>query len=276
MGSPAITATVGDVHGPSSTQSQSFTRAQMGEMYINPAELEPPRYHVYIYTVSKREHVVQQPPLVPYLRIPACGPDEEYKPVVSLPHPMLQIERHPDKNEAIIYREVAEKVAMSLCNPNNPTLDQDYEVQQPTGLGVNLNAQGVFWSKNDPPTKEEIKKAHQRVERYYSMLIERARTLEIANPKELEQLINQDYHMAAEHFGLETSWHRKLVQKFECPNCGEPLKRAGLAYHVNAAGLICVLDEERAAAVLPQRASRAGEEPSGGPESPTRGRRSRA
>lgn len=275
MSSP-VTAVVGNIHGPSDPASQSFTRAQMGEMYINPAELEPPRYHVYLYTVCKREHTVQQPPAVPHLVIPACGPDEEYKKVIAIPHPFLQIERHPDKNEAIIYREVAERVAQSLCNPDNPTLDQDYVVRQPLGFGVNLNAQGVFWSLNDPPAKEEILKARKRVEKYYASLIERARTLEIANPKELEQLINQDFHMAAEHFGLETSWHHKLIQKAECPNCGEPIKSATLAYHVNAAGLICVIDEERAAAALPQRASRAEEVSAGGPESPNRGRRPRA
>lgn len=276
MASPVVNSTVGDVHGPTSTQAQSFTRAQMGELYVNPADIEAPRYFVYLYTVSKREHIVQQPPAVPHLIVPACGPDEEYKKVVAIPHPFQQIERHPDKNEAIIYREVAEKVAQSLCNPDNPTLDQDYVVRSPLGLGVNLNAQGVFWSRNDPPTKEEIAKAKKRVEQYYASLIERARTLEIANPKELEQLINQDYHLAAEHFGIETSWHKKLIQKAECPNCGEPIKSAKLAYHVNSLGMICVIDEERAALALPQRSSRAGEASADESESSNRGRRSRS
>jgi hypothetical protein len=273
--SSKVDAVVGDIHGPTTPQAQSFTRAKMGEMYIGEAEIGPAQYHVYIFTISKREHVVEQAPLVPYLIVPACAPDEEYKLVIKIPHPMLQIERHPDKNEAVVYRHQAERVAQSLCNPDNPTLDQDFENKKSLAFGVNLNQQGMFWSKNSTPTKEELAAAHKRVERYYAQLIERARTLEIANPKELELLINQDYHLAAEHFGLETGWHRKLVQKIECPNCGEMLKRAGLAYHVNAAGLICVIDEARAAAALPQRnatSSPGSEVPKARSESPARGR----
>jgi hypothetical protein len=269
----AANSQVGNIYGPETAQSQSFTRARMGEMYVNPAELEPPRYHVYLYTVSKREHLVQQAPLIPYLVIPACD-DEPYKKVISIPHPMLQIERHPDKNEAIVYRHEAERVAQSICNPDNPTLDQDYQNPNALGWGVDLSKQGVFWSKNDPPTKDEIKKAHGRVEKYYAQLIERARTLEIANPKELELLINQDFHMAAEHFGLETSWHRKLIQKAECPNCGEGIKSPSLAYHVNSAGMICVIDESRAAIAL--QASRGSDDDNPGPESPAKNRRPRA
>jgi len=239
-----VTAQIGDVHGPTTTQSQSFTRAQMGEMYINPAELEPPRYQVYLYSVSKREHVVQQAPLIPYLIIPACGDDEAYKKVISIPHPMLQIERHPDKSEAIVYRHEAERVAQSICNPDNPTLDQDYQNPKALGWGVDLSKQGVFWSKNDPPTKEEIGKAHARVEKYYAQLLERARTLEIANPKELELLINQDFHLACEHFGVETSWHKKLVANSLCPVCREPVK-FGAAYHKNSMEILCVIDWQR-------------------------------
>lgn len=266
-------AVVGDIHGPTTPQSQSFTRTEMGEMYVNPADLEPSRYHVHIYTISKREFVVQQPPAIPYLIIPACGPNEEYKKVVSIPHPFLESERHPDKNEAIIYRTVAERVAMSICNPNNTSLDQDYTAPLRTvlGAGVNLTVQGVFWSKNDPPTKEELKKAHARREAYYAQLLEQSRTLEIANPKELEQLINPDFHMAAEYYGVETGWHRKLVQKVECPNCGEMLKSPTLAYHVNSAGVICVIDEERAARALPSRAAEAAQR--GDSESPARGQK---
>jgi|GEM_PF-4338358 hypothetical protein len=266
-------ATVGEVHGPSDPMSMSFTRSQMGDMYVGEAEIEAPRYYISIFTVSKREHIVQQPPLIPYLIVPACSADEDYKLVVKIPHPMLQIERHPDKNEAQIFRHQAERVAQSICNPNNSSLDQDAQIRIPTGLGVDLNAQGVFWSKNEVPTKDELQKAHARVDKYYMQLIERARQLEIANPKELESLLNQDYHLAAEHFGLETPWHRKLVAKMDCPNCGEPLKSTKLAYHINSAGLICVIDKERSADALmgqDEKASRAGNAASPGTESPLR------
>jgi len=244
MGTPA-NATVGAVHGPETQQAQSFTRAQMGDMYIGEAEIPPVEYKVYLYTVSRQEFVVQQPPLVPYLIIPACGEGDEYKLVVEIPNPMLQIERHPDKNEAAIYRHKAERVAQSLCNPNNASLDQDFKVKNPTGWGDNLNAKGVFWSRNNPPTKAEIEAAKKRRHGYFEGLIEQARQLELVDPKELQNVLNPDYHQAAEYFGLETSWHRKLVSKVECPNCGEPIKSLKLIYHVNSLGLICILDQER-------------------------------
>lgn len=272
-----IHAVIGELHGPQTPQSQSFTRTQMGSMYIGEADIPPTQYHVYIYSISKREFVVEQAPLIPYLIIPACGPDDPYRKAVEIPHPMLQIERHPDKNEAVIYRHQAERVAESICNPNNPTLDQDYVSKSPLGLGVDLHAQGVFWSLNNPPRAEEIKKAQRRVERYYTGLIERARTLEVSNPKELEQLINQDYHMAAEYFGLETSWHRKLVQKADCPVCAEPLKPGAAICRVCGA----ILDAEKAAkfGVTEEslRSSRAQEAGSvGESETPASRRRPRA
>ena len=142
---------------------------------------------------------------------------------------------------------VGEKVAQSICNPNNHSLNQDAvpPEQSITGYGVDLNAQGVFWSRNNPPTEEEISKAEARRERYYQGLLERARTLEISNPKELEGLINQDYHMAANFFNVETSWHKKMVKFEECPNCGEQVK-PGVAYHKNSLGLLCIIDKKRA------------------------------
>lgn len=271
-----IDAMIGEIHGPTAPQSQSFTRTQMGSMYVNPADIEPARYHVYVYTISKQEWVVQQAPLIPYLIIPACGPGEPYKKVVEIPHPMMQIERHPDKNEAIIYRHEAERVAESICDPNNPTLDQDYLSKSPLGLGVNLHVQGVFWSRNDPPTREELTKAEKRIEKYHASLIERARTLEISNPKLLEELINPDYHAAAERFGLETPWHRKLVSKAECPVCAESVNpSAAICKHCGA-----ILDAEKAAkyGVTEEslRSSRAQESAPAGEESPAQKRRPRA
>ena len=274
----------GDFHGPTAPQSQSFTRAEMGNMYVGDADITPSLYHVYLYTTSRREHVVEQPPLIPYLIIPACKDSEEYKLVIAIPHPMLQIERHPDKNEAIIYRHAAERVAQSICNPDNPSLDQDFvNARRPSAIGVNLNAQGVFWSRNNPPKAEEIEAARKRVEKYYRGLLETARTLEVANPKELESLLNQDYHMAAEYAYdrfpgyREIPWHPRQLEKVECPNCGERIKNKKLAYHVNSAGLVCVIDVERAAVALAgqeqgrtAKSSRSEDASSRGPESPSR------
>ena len=207
-----------------------------------------PDYHVYIYTVSDREFLVQQPPLFPRLIIRARNEGERYSLVLRIPSPFPQTDREGAVGDIMVRAHVGERVAQSICNPNNPSLNQDASLAAGTilGLGVDLNAQGVFWSLNNPPTEEEIAKAEQRREKYYRFLLEQARTLEISNPKELESLIHQDYHMAAEYFHQETSWHRKFTRLVECPYCGEQIK-PGIAAHQNSLGGVCILDEARAA-----------------------------
>jgi hypothetical protein len=119
-------------------------------------------------------------------------------------------------------------------------------------IGTDLRAQGVFWTRNNPPTEAEVAKAHKRIEKYYRGLLEKATALEYSNPKELaERLQNEDYHLAADYFGEEFSWHKKRVKKVapvvksECPNCGNEIKR-GIAFHFDPDTGLCVLDWKRA------------------------------
>lgn len=206
-----------------------------------------PDHWVYIYTVSDRSFTVSQPPLFRSLIIPARKAGERCSFVCKLPHPFNQVDREGAIGDLMVRAHDAERVAMSLVNPNNTSLDQDARTPDGSvlGLGVNLNLQGVFWSLNSPPTEAEIMKAEGRRESYYTSLLEQARTLEISNPKELEHLLNQDFHQAAEYYGIETSWHKKMIKRETCPLCGEDIK-PGIAFHKNTSGTICVLDEKRA------------------------------
>ena len=245
------TAKVGRVFSPASPLSQ--TAARSSGIELDPTswdanQFRRPDYFVYIYTVSDREFVICQPPLVSRLTLAARASENKCSLVATLPSPFNQIDREGGAGDLITRAHIAERVAQSLLNPNNFSLDQDARINDGAtlGLGVDLNCQGVFWSRNNPPTPEEVEKAEARKERYYRALLEKARTLEIANPRELEFLINVDYHMAAEYFHLETTWHKKLERKADCPNCGEPVK-AGIAYHKNSFGGLCIIDAERAA-----------------------------
>lgn len=241
-------AKVGRVLGPAAPQSKSMAVQNNPPAAWDAALYREPDHFVYIYSVSDRSFQISQPPLVSNLNIPARKEGERYIRVCTIPHPFNQYDRESGNGEVIVRAHVGELVAASLVNPNNPTLDQDMRVPDGAtlGLGVDLTAQGVFWSLNDPPTEQELMKAEKRRERYYRGLIERARTLEISNPQELEFLINQDYHMAAEFFGIETGWHKKYQLRAECPACGETIK-PGVAYHKNSMGILCIVDAKRAA-----------------------------
>lgn len=204
-------------------------------------------YWVYIYTVSDREFTVSQPPLFPRLIIRPRKQDERVSLAVRLPSPFNQVDREGAVGDLMCRPHKGEIVAQSICNPNNVTLNQDAIPPESSilGLGQDLNAQGVFWSLKNPPAEEEIVKAEARRERYYRSLLDRARQLENTNPKELEFLINQDYHMAADYFHVETTWHKKFERFVDCPNCGESVK-PGLAYHRNSLGIVCIIDPARA------------------------------
>jgi len=244
-----VNASLGRQHGftsPTSVALGAEKNLQDGSWDAN--LFRPPDYWVYIFTVSDREFAISQPPLIRSFTIRPKIKGQRYTLVAKLPCPFLQIDREGAVGDLMVRAHQGEKVAQSICNPNNPTLNQDASLPAQTilGLGVDLNCQGVFWSRNAKPTEDELKGAERRRERYYEALLERARTLEISNPKELEYLINQDYHMAAEYFGVETSWHRKLVKFEECPNCAEQIK-PGVAFHRHSSGIICIVDPERAA-----------------------------
>lgn len=245
-----VDAKIGNVHGPTDPVARSLgaeLNLQNGAFDAN--LYRKPDYYVYLYTISEREFVIAQPPLVPRLIVPACPKDKKYFMFARVPHPFNQVDREAAIGDFIVRGHVAEQVAMSLVNPNNLSLDQDAVPPEKSvlGFGVDLNAQGVFWSKNNPPTDAEVKAANLRRERYYRGILERARALQIANPKELEFSITQDWHMAAEYFGVETPWHSKMVRAVDCPNCGETVK-PGQAYHQNSMGIICIIDPVRAKA----------------------------
>jgi hypothetical protein len=242
-------SSLGRQHGFTAPESRaSAAPYNVGDGSFDANMFRPPDHYVFIYTVSDREFIVCQPPLFPKLIVRPKVVGERCSLVLRLPSPFQQEDREGAVGDIIVRAYPGERVAASLCNPNNPTLNQD-AVVSPTmilGLGVDLNCQGVFWSINNPPTEKEIVAAEARREKYYRTLLERARTLEISNPKELEYLINQDYHMAAEYFNEEHSWHKKLVRLTECPNCGDSIK-PGIAFHRSSAGVLCILDKVRAA-----------------------------
>lgn len=219
-----------------------------GKTALDLTAFRAPDYFVHIFTVSKRAFLQLSPPLYPRLNIPACGPDERFRKVIRVMHPMQQVEQNPHEpsGEPAIYIHDGRRVAMNLCNPANTSLDQDL-VLDPwymLGVGNDLTRQGVFWSLNETPTEQELQSAEKRRDNYLQKILQNIDKLESSDPKSVAEVLTEDHHLACERFGEERSWHRAMSTKVVCPNCGDKIKQ-GVAFHKND-GILCVNDWERA------------------------------
>jgi hypothetical protein len=237
---------------PESIESQ--TPVQIQHKWVNynfdPGAFRKPDYQVYIYSISNKEFTVRRPPQFPIITIHACPEDKEYVTAVILDHPFQQLDLDVDTGEPRMRYHKAEAIAQDIVCPDAPNMDTPLPIDC-LSSGTDYRVQGVFWSRNNPPTAEEIKKAHQRREKYYRGLLEKATALEYSDPKTLHAILNEDYHLAADYFDEEYSWHKKRVKKVttvaksDCPNCGNEIK-PGIAFHFDPDTGLCVLDWKRA------------------------------
>ena len=227
------------------------TAARQSSIYIDPDEIRQPEYTVFVHSISKRSH--DQPNAVyGNVIIPACPKDKRYITVRRIVHPTGRAEVNPDNvsGPSKMFWLNGKGLALSIINPsfmgNDLTIqDRDLEPESQLHLGdCDLLRQGVFASLNEVPTEEELAKAEKRREAYYKFRFEQANGLERSNPRRLQETLTQDHHMAADMFGVDVNWHRKVSPKVDCPQCGEQIKE-GLSHHF-ANGRICVLDWERA------------------------------
>lgn len=132
------------------------------------------------------------------------------------------------------------EVAEDLCR----------EINSDAGEESNL---GVFVSKGEMPTSEELRRASERLAAFYRRLVAGA-------DREWERshsylFINDVERRAAQHLGLEKEWFYQARETVECPGCGEKIK-PGVAV-CRACGAI--LDRAKAASLglaPPKRVSR--------------------
>ena len=218
--------------------------------FLDPELTRKPEYLVYVYSVvdprPEQYHLVRNiPPLIRNLRINELKPGERFTLVTTLAHPVNQPD--VDTNDQRINRaHNAQKVAQSIVNPENVTLNQDAHIAPDKSFteGNDYGKLGVFWSLNNPPTDEELNKAIRRKEAFYRMRLDQACALEASDPKSLYAFLTPTDHVAADYFGEEFSWHKVSQRSATCPNCGETM-RAGAAYHRNVDGILCVIDWKR-------------------------------
>lgn len=230
---------------------QEGTRAREVDLYLDPDQMRRPEYTVFLHSISKRSF--EQPhPIFRNVIIPACPKDKKYITFMRINHPVQIPTVDPDNvsGPPKIRIENAKRAALCVCNPSyvgNDLSAQDKPIPDWAQIAsgeCNLTRQGVFASMNEVPTEEELKKAEARRLAYYKDIFEQANGLLRSDPKKLQEVLNQDHHLAAEMFGQDVDWHRVTTPKIECPNCGEKIKE-GIAFHYSN-GQKCVLDWEKA------------------------------
>ena len=85
--------------------------------------------------------------------------------------------------------------------------------------GTNLYHWGLFWTKNETPTDEEVNAAIGRLEANYNRLIDEAKLLWASGEKARLEIGNT-HRRAAQHFGMEFEWNVLYRSLQECPGCG--------------------------------------------------------
>lgn len=215
-----------------------------------------PEYWVFLYNISEQEHVVSRPPLIKEMKIRGRKPSETVALCAKFPQPLNMPKGNVDSGEVDFIVTDTRRFVTDIINPDNITINQDAFIEKSTSGGSNdLGAKGVFWSLNGPgaskdgyleePTQQEIDAARKRLEKRYRFLLDRAKAVEVSNPKELSEILSPEHHAAAEYYGETYTWHNKQVRADYCPQCGERM-RAGAAFHKTEDGGYCILDWERA------------------------------
>jgi hypothetical protein len=196
-----------------SPHGKAMTDANNHQYFLNTESFNlaaKPTYKVWIYNVSRQTFKVEHP-VLRNVTIWGNKTRKRYIMVASLPN-IVQIPLYnTDSWEITAVPMRGERLAMDLINPDNLGLDQDAKLHYSTGIGRNLGEQGVFWSLNNPPKKEEVDAAVKRMETHYKNLLEKIKAVEEASiPNSLKDEVTPELHAAADYLNVSTSWHRPL------------------------------------------------------------------
>jgi len=172
---------------------------------------------IYIYNISNIEFYITRPPNFPPMLIRKCPLDQEYIQVGALTHPFIEMYDDVHLNGEKTLRSVdGFREASRLLNPHsfsnlpehqwNDQLEDIYQ-------GQNLNNYGVFWSLNQPPTREELDKAKLKLLETYAKELQKMFLIEKESESQAQQYANNISYAAASYFSLNTSWHQTLVKK---------------------------------------------------------------
>lgn len=240
------------------SQNQTLMKAFNPEMYdSNLPRMHSIHRHIFIHSVATRDFEVKHVYFKGTLH--GCRNGERYVTCHAVADPPQQItvdaERGGTRVEVEPRDEAGWRVAIDMLNPNNPSTDPYFkptprqDALYSTGKDVNLIKFGLFPSLNKVPTEQELLKAEAVRDEARQSLVDEAFEEHASNPGNFRNWMrnNPDIHDAAEALGVEADFLvKKAVVKTTCPNCGDSIK-AGLAFHKSSAGVLCIIDPERAA-----------------------------
>jgi hypothetical protein len=218
-------------------------------------EMEPPRYFIYIHSVSpvpfddKHYNAINHA-LLPPINLKAADPKNGLR-YTTWNFPIRH--RFPQRVEDVFstgrdpfdYHD-AWRIAQDICDPANPTGDQTiehYEARDPyfaVQEGTKCAEFGVFWSRNEVPTEDELQFAEARRDRTIEARIRRADQLigEKGNAG-LAQITWID-RLLLDFAGESRDWHKRFVRMRACPNCGIDIPIKAGFHFIN--GKPCVND----------------------------------
>lgn len=189
-----------------------------------------PQYFVYIFNVSDVEVKIERPwvNFNPTQRgkmiiVAARQEGERY----SKPFKIADIVQVPLRNDTTrTYQSIGQRgefLAQDALNPEDMQGNWRTVRTMSTGSalneGTNLYHWGLFWTKNEVPSDEEVTAAVNRLETNYNRLIDEAKLLWASGEKARLEIGNT-HRRAAQHFGLEFEWNVLYRSLQECPGCG--------------------------------------------------------
>jgi len=183
------------------------------------AALSPdPPYKVYIWNLGPVRHEVPKGSLGVFV-IPACGDDGELGAPLVLPSVVR--DSYFVEQEMKTHSVSGEYTAQDIVHPMTAGGKTWWS------FGSNLDDLGVFWTKNNPPSDQELMAARTKMEATYRRLLNMAASIEaVGRLDDITPLMR----IAASYFGEDRAWNRIYKKTLECPGCGEPAK-AGIVRH---------------------------------------------
>jgi hypothetical protein len=251
-------AEIKQIHGFTDPLSVSQMRTQNPDLFETKLpRMFPIHRHIYIFSTARRDfpkkHVYWAQGV-----LRGCHKGERYVCCGSIADPPQQLSVDPDRGGLRVDVEPRDeagwRVAIDILNPNNPSLDPYIHLNSQqaalyaTGQNVDLIRYGLFPSLNETPTDAELEKAEAVRNDSYQKLVDEAFQEQASNPQGFRMWLrnNPDVNTAMEALGITADWHTKAEIKATCPNCGDTIK-AGIAFHKSSAGVLCIIDPERAA-----------------------------
>lgn len=171
-----------------------------------------PKHVIYIFNVGPIQHTIEKGSAGPRggYKIEACEKGRQFSRPLILPS--LVSDTYMIENEIKTHTVSGEFMAQDIIHP---MLGKNWS------LGQNLDELGVFWTKNNPPTDDELSTARTKLDKTFRALLAEATQLEATGQL---QFVTPLMRHAAEHYGEDRPWNKIYRKTAECPGCGGPVK----------------------------------------------------